>query len=281
MEIEQLRQLEAVVRVGSLSAAAEELHVTQPSLTRSIQKLERELGCELFNRTKNRAVPNAAGRLVAEHARAILHDVRLMRDALDEEAHRGRPVRVGACMPAPLWYLTSLVARDWPGYLVDSSMLDGEAIVKGLLGHSIDLGIVDGPSSVPGLRETPFMEMSIVASLPPGHHLADRISLTWDDLHDERIMLCEDAGTWRTTVQGHVDPAGLLMVKDRVIFNQLAHTTEAVFFTADAPELYPSLTVPGRTEVAIDEVDARFAFYLLVRHDERGRGRELFEEIAD
>lgn len=50
MELEQMRQLEAIERLGTVSAAAEELHISQPALSRSIQRLEAELGCTLFDR---------------------------------------------------------------------------------------------------------------------------------------------------------------------------------------------------------------------------------------
>lgn len=281
MDIDQLRQLETVVRLGSLSAAAGELHVTQPSLTRSMQKLERELGCELFDHGRNRVVPNAAGRLAAERSRTILQEVQCMQDSLDEMAGRRQALRVGSCMPAPLWYLSTLVAEWLPGSSVDSAMLDNDAIERGVFNRTLDLGIVDRPAQMPGLRSAPLLRMRIVASLPPGHRFAGCAELAWSDLADERIMLCEDVGTWRPVVQSHVDDAHITMIKDRIVFNQLAHSTSAVFFTADAPTLYPSLTIAGRTEVPIADSDTHFEFRLLARSDSDRRVAELFERIQE
>ena len=53
MELEQLRQLVEIERLGTISAAAEKLHLTQPSLSRSMKRLETDLGQELFDRTRN------------------------------------------------------------------------------------------------------------------------------------------------------------------------------------------------------------------------------------
>ena len=72
MEFVQLRQLDAIARAGTISAAADELHTSQPSVSRSMRALERELGCELFERTRNHVELNEAGRLALRHARAIL-----------------------------------------------------------------------------------------------------------------------------------------------------------------------------------------------------------------
>ena len=67
-----LEQLTAVHECGTLSAAAEKLHLTQPSLTRSMQKLETLFGVKLFDRGKNRIVLNENGVLAAECAKHIL-----------------------------------------------------------------------------------------------------------------------------------------------------------------------------------------------------------------
>ena len=77
MELEQMRQLDAIARQGTISAAAEELHLSQPALSRSIRRLERELGQELFDRTHNSATLNDAGRLAVDHARNLLRDERM------------------------------------------------------------------------------------------------------------------------------------------------------------------------------------------------------------
>ena len=72
MEFEQLRQLIAVSEAGTMSGAAMATHITQPSLSRSMRRLEEELDCELFDRTRNSATLNGAGRVAVEHARDIL-----------------------------------------------------------------------------------------------------------------------------------------------------------------------------------------------------------------
>ena len=69
MELYQIRQLLAVAEYGSLSAAAGALNVSQPALTRSMQKLEREFNLTLFHRNRNRVELNEAGKIAVEQAR--------------------------------------------------------------------------------------------------------------------------------------------------------------------------------------------------------------------
>ena len=93
MDIEQLRQLSAVAELGTVSAAAEHLRISQPALSRSVARLESELGCTLLERTGRRVALNHAGRTALEYARAILHEERLMRIALDDIANRALAYR--------------------------------------------------------------------------------------------------------------------------------------------------------------------------------------------
>ena len=69
MELYQLIQLLAIADCGTMSSAAEKLHLSQPALSRSMQKLEEELQVSLFDRQKNKISFNANGKLAIEHAR--------------------------------------------------------------------------------------------------------------------------------------------------------------------------------------------------------------------
>src|SRR6516225_1804343 len=97
MELHQLRYFVAVSQSGNFSRAAERCHVSQPSLSQQVLKLERRLGQPLFNRLGRRAVLTDAGRLLLDRATAILATVddaeRRLRAG--DEAHGGR-LAVGA-----------------------------------------------------------------------------------------------------------------------------------------------------------------------------------------
>src|SRR3954462_9606273 len=92
MELHQLRYLLAVAKTGNFSRAAEQCHVSQPSLSQQIAKLESELGERLFSRLKRRAVLTAAGEVLVLRANRILSEVEAARrDVADAtEQVRGR-----------------------------------------------------------------------------------------------------------------------------------------------------------------------------------------------
>ena len=78
IELFQLEQLAAFRKHGTLSKAAEVLHLSQPTLTRSMQKLEAEFGVSLFRHTKNKLEFNENGELAAEYAVRILNQAKDM-----------------------------------------------------------------------------------------------------------------------------------------------------------------------------------------------------------
>lgn len=85
-----------------MSAAAPLLHITQPALSRSLRRLEAELGCKLFDCSPNAMAPNRCGRAAVARARAVLAAYDALVATVAEESRRSRPTRVGTCAPAPL-----------------------------------------------------------------------------------------------------------------------------------------------------------------------------------
>ena len=128
MNIEQLRQFDAIATHGSISAAADELRMPQSTLTRSIQRLERELGCELLTRAGRHTTLSEAGSLALEYIRPILREIRLMREALDRLEANHDSLRIGTVAPAPLWHLTSRIVERFPDIVLSSETVSQSAI---------------------------------------------------------------------------------------------------------------------------------------------------------
>src|SRR5438445_1154762 len=96
MELHQLRYFVAVAQTGNFSRAAERCHVSQPSLSQQVLKLERRLGQPLLNRLGRRAVLTDAGRLLLERATAILTAVEDAERRLADGGLQGARLAVGA-----------------------------------------------------------------------------------------------------------------------------------------------------------------------------------------
>lgn len=262
MEIEQLRQLVCVAEKGTVSAAAPFLHITQPSLSRSIRRMEAELGCELFDRSPNAMAPNRCGRVAVARARDVLSAYDDLVAAVAEEDRLTRPLRIGTCAPAPLRAVVDAVQAVAPGTaMATERRVSGaaEAVASGRL----DLAVSDRPTALPGLGCAAVMTERLWLSCPPGHRLAGRRGVTFADLAGEGFLVYGDLGVWGEVVHREIADALWQVEGDALVFGSLSATTPLLAFyterAGDPPE--------GRVLVPISDADAAQTFYLLWRRD--------------
>ena len=277
MELEQMRQIDAIARTGTMSAAADELHISQPALSRSIQRLEAELGCALFDRVGRRVELNEIGRVTVDWARELLRDERLMREKISAVAQRARALRVASVAPAPLWRLTGLMVERFPSETLTSELVDEHAVMRGVAEGVYDLGIATEPSHKPGLVSCELMCESLSVTLPPNHPLAARRQVAFADLAGETFLIFTDIGFWREIVDHEIPGATYIEQRDRMVFAQLSHSTPHCTFISDAP--FQSDPVPGRAVVPIVDDGAHAVFYLIARADARGIASGLFSWV--
>lgn len=267
MTLDQLEQLDAIARAGTLTGAAAALRISQPALTRSIQRLEAEVGQSLLERRGRSVALNAAGLIALNHARRILEDMRQLRGDLDEHARRARAVRVGTVAPAPLWRLTALLIERFPQMVLTSEMLDAQDVERGVLNGTLDLGIAAKPCVLPTVRCHPLMTEHLFVSLPPGHRLSDASALHARDLDGETFLLYQGIGMWHGFCDRLFPHSGFVIQEDREVFERMLSTTPLPYFTSDAPSHQAEM--PGRATVALLDAAAHATYYLLVRSGAR------------
>ncbi|RPE45565.1 DNA-binding transcriptional LysR family regulator [Streptomyces sp. Ag109_O5-1] len=183
LNLERLRTLDALARHGSVSGAAEALHVTTSAVSQQMGKLEREVDQQLLARNGRGVRLTDAGRLLAEHASRILSQVELAQS--DLEAHRGQVVgelRLSAFPTAARGLFPTALAAlraQHPALRVRSSELEPETGIAGVVRGDLDLAVVldwyNKPMPLPdGLVKAPLLDDPAEVALPVGHRLAER-----------------------------------------------------------------------------------------------------------
>ena len=196
MELHQLRYLLAVARTGNFSRAAEQCHVSQPSLSQQIAKLESELGESLFSRLKRRAVLTVAGEALLQRATRILAEVDAAhRDVADAAQQvRGR-VRVGV-LPTIAPYLLprvlALTARECPEMEVRLHETTTAQLLGSAAACEIDLAILSLPIDDARFILEPLFDEELLLAVPPRHPLTKRKRIHVADLESERFILMEE-----------------------------------------------------------------------------------------
>lgn len=271
-----MRQLDAIAREGTMLAASRALHLSQPALSRSMQRLEAELGTPLFTRAGRHLELNEAGQAALEWARQLLRDERLLRDAVAAAARRARALRVGTVAPAPLWRLTGLMTEAFPRETLVSETAEEDAVVRGVLDGGFDVGIVRSMPTSPLLRGCELMRERLSVTLPPNHPLAARRAVRLAELAGNSFLILTGIGFWRDLVERAIPHATFIDQDDRMVFSQLVRTTPHCTFVTDAPYMEND-PLPGRAVVPVEDEAACATFYLVVRADASGLAAQLFE----
>lgn len=285
MDFGQLRQLVAIADEETMSAAADVLRMPQPTLSRSIRRLEDDFGFALFDRVGRKVTLNDAGRTAVEWARQLLRDEQLMREAVETSARQTQMLRVGTVAPASLWRLTALLVERFPRETLTSRMLDQQGIIHMMSNGTLDLGIIEAniPSAKPkalrdaGLRSCPLMVEELSIILPPSHPLAAYKSLTAAQLDRETFLIMTDIGFWRQRVDHALPHATFIEQNDSMVFSQLAHSSPYCMFITNAP--FRGDPPAGRVIVPFDDPAAHADFLLVTRDSARSMALELFDWV--
>lgn len=151
----QLSYFLAAVQHGSFSAAADALHIAQPSLSEQIRRLEHALGVVLFTRTNRRLQLTDAGRMLLPHAERTLGDVRELTDAVREvRTLAGGTVSFGTFNSAHLYLLTPLIRdfhQQFPQVLIRVVGLNSAEVADAVRAGELEAGLVQLPIDDHGL----------------------------------------------------------------------------------------------------------------------------------
>ena len=196
MEMHQLRYVVAVARAGNFSRAAEQCHVSQPSLSQQIIKLEEELGERLFDRMKREAKLTPHGEAFLPRALKILEEVDLAkREAVDaQELLRGRLV-VGVLPTIAPYLLPRLLvafAKKFPGVEIVVHEDTTAHLLKLAQACEIDFALASRPIQNERMEIKDLFTEELRLALPNGHRLARKRSVRLADLEQEPFIVMKE-----------------------------------------------------------------------------------------
>src|SRR5437763_9919392 len=196
MEIHQLRYFVAVAEEGSFSNAAEREHVSQPSLSQQIHKLEEELNQQLFDRLPRSVVLTEAGKTLLFYARQILSGIVEARQAVTALEHEvAGKLSVGAIPSIALFVLPRLIGnfqRFYPKVTFELFEDTTEKLAQRLEDGTLDLVIASTSHETPTLTRHSLGKEPLLILLPAKHRLARRKSIKWSELAAEKFLLLHE-----------------------------------------------------------------------------------------
>lgn len=178
------RQLEVFVHIallGSVRAAALQLHLTQPAASMALRDMEHQLDAQLFDRERGRLHLNARGRELLPLAQELLERYAEFGRRSDATALLGGELRIGASNTVGNYRVGELLGdfvAAHPQVAIRLRVANTEAIATAMLEHRLDVGCVEGPVTHPQLEARPWRSDALVVCARPDHPLARRRRLS-------------------------------------------------------------------------------------------------------
>ena len=228
-----LEQLCAVNECGTLSAASEKLHLTQPSLTRSMQKLESILGVTLFERTKNRAVLNENGRLAAECARHILMEESDMIARVRALDRSSRTLAVGMISPGPMLELSPLLSSLYPDMTISTEVRSEEELLQGLRIGSYQMIILNHRLEDDAVAQHPCGTERLYFAVPKEHRIADMPECSFREMDGESFLMASEVGFWDRIVREQMPSSRFLLQNNLDALAEIISSSSLPNFATD------------------------------------------------
>ena len=218
MTITQLEYVLSVAKYKNFTLAAKHCHVTQPTLSMQINKLEEDLGITIFNRKKKPIELTDIGRKIVEQARVIVDESQRMQDIVDQQkGFVGGEFRLGiipTILPTLLPMFLKTFSKRFPKVHLMVREMTTEEIIAGLSNGSLDAGIAATPLENENIRELPLYYEPFLAFIPEGHPLYGKDKIFSYELNIDDILLLEDGHCFKDNVINLCNPSTDLKIKN-------------------------------------------------------------------
>lgn len=278
IELYELRQFAAFANAGTLSEAAEILHLSQPALSRNMKKLEDDLGVTLFIRKKNRLELNGNGEYVLGLAQKLLEDADSLTVKAREFDRRNRTIVLGICAPAPVWRLAPLLSNLYPHMALQTETDECGRLLTGLESNIYQLIAINEKPEGKQYYCKECGKESLMFALPKGHRYSRRKNLSFAEMNGENVLLMSDIGFWNFVKTKKMPDSRFLTQSDRFDFNELVQASSLVSFTSDLAEKYIEVA-SGRINVPISDEEATVTYYLVCRAENKKEFTSLFSAL--
>ncbi|MBP1670764.1 MAG: transcriptional regulator, LysR family [Bacteroidetes bacterium] len=204
MNIQQLEYIVAVDRYRHFAKAAKSCGVSQPTLSMMIQKLEDELGLEIFDRSKSPVSTNQSGEMIVNQARVVLYNIRQLREMADSTKESILGDLEMSIIPTVAPYLLPKLfgefKRNLPSLRCRVSEMKTSTVIEKLKSAEIDLAIVATPLDDPEILEVPLYYERFLAYISPGDELYSRTELNVAEINYDRMWILEEGHCFRDQI---------------------------------------------------------------------------------
>lgn len=274
MELKQLEYFREAAREENLTRAAEKVFLSQPALSRSLKRLEEELGVPLFERRGKQVLLNDAGRLILDHADSVLSEVERLKSAARSYAQNRQELRVYTNIPAVFRYLLPDFSVHNPEVKVLSEYCNVPVMEpQALLEDRADIFICTNRIEHPAVEIVKLLDEQLLLCVPEGSELRKKKSLLLEDLCDLTIlstpllMDCHYACAMKSCLESENIPCTFLPQPDADTLRYLIERTDYPTFSSAFADFFHKFE--NRKAIPFGDDRLKVSYYLACRRNRR------------
>lgn len=264
LDLLELEQLIAVEELGSFSKTAQRFYVSTPTITRAMRHVEEAFGVPLFDRDKNKVTLNDTGKLAVEHARHVLREAETAIAQVQAFDRSLRTITVVSCAPAPLWELLPLITRLYPDLSANTRIANLSETERALREGTCDAVVLPYRPEDKTLAVRHLMDEQLQLCVKREHPLAERESVTFDEINGFNFLLGSNLGFWNDLCHTKLTASKFLVQSDDFSLAEVIRQSSLPCFTTDAA-MRAGFRDVGEDRISIPIIDpeVNVSFYLV------------------
>lgn len=279
IELIQLKYIAAFKKYGTLSKTAEKLYISQPALTKSMQKLESDLQTTLFDRSRNKIKLNENGEIVVKYAEKILKYTEDMVKTVQEKNSKVNKIFIGSCAPAPLWKLIPLLTKMYPDSEISYEITENlDSLIDELKNDKYHLIISPADLNKKNIVSHKHCKESLFLSVPKTHKLAKKCKISFSEIKNEKIMIFNQLGIWKKIIDLKLPDMKFTVIDNSIIFEQLMKNPEILYFITNLSESIHQ-NHENRIYIPISDSEATITYYYSYKKKDEDKFREILNKI--
>lgn len=218
MNFDQLKYFLTIVKTGSFSEAADEMFISQSSMSKQIKALERELGIDLFKREHSKVYLTSAGQKFVKYAENTIKEHNDMRLYLDEFVKKSsKTIRIGSIPVVSSYGVSEKIAEFTTSYTSDVNVIidmhegNQDDVVKELEENKIDMALIrtEFLENIDELEQIPYLDDSFVLVCSKNHPLANKKEVALKEAAKYPLSLLSPSSRLYTIVVKAMEQEGL------------------------------------------------------------------------
>jgi len=214
VDFQQIKYFQKLAEVQNFSQAAIELSLSQPALSRSISRLEEEIGVPLFERKSRGVEINKYGEIFLQHVNQALSEMKQAKDKIQDlvDPYNGT-VSLGFVFTHGLSFVPELCGQFhqiYPNVKFNFHQAAAMKIVELLEAHEIDVGICSLTKPIEHFHHYPILKEEVFLLVPKSHRLATAESVSLEELKDEEFVLFDHDTAFRSFSENLFQEAGFV-----------------------------------------------------------------------